>query len=378
MQPCRVLPISLILSAVLLVGLTAPPAFPQGGKGPQQVEFVTADRVELKGFFYPGSNGRNSPTVLLLHAIGEDCKKAEWVNLAKALHAKGYAVLRFDFRGHGDSTTVKPGTPNPNLALAERGFWDEKENAYGIKVYKVGGQRPTTIDYKTFYPTYYRILANDLVAAKALLDERNDQNECNSGNLILIGAKEGATIGAIWMNGEWQRYKVLAASPTFAKVDTKNPEGQNLAGAVWLSISGTLGSQQVSVPATLYKAGAENKVPMTFFYAPGDKKSMNIAKECEKRLRPKKDDNPLTAAVEVSKGEKFGGSELLSKTLGTESAILRYLDNVMKERRGSWKNRNDQKDAYAWQWQLSTGRVMQQPAKARGNLIFYNFAAFVR
>jgi hypothetical protein len=49
----------------------------------------------------------------------------------------------------------------------------------------------------------------------------------------------------------------------------------------------------------------------------------------------------------------------------------------MKERRGSWKSRNDKMDAYAWQWQLG-GRSVQQPAKVRGNLMFNSFAAFTR
>ncbi|MCI0459859.1 MAG: alpha/beta hydrolase [Gemmataceae bacterium] len=382
MRPCRVLPVSLALSAAVLVGL-APPAFPQpDGKGPQPVEFVSADRVELKGHFYPGSKGRNSPTVMLLHALGEDCKKAEWISLAKALNKAGYAVLRFDFRGHGDSTTVQPGKPHPNPAVAERGFWDEKDNAYNIKGYKTtGGTRPTTIDHKYFTPAYYRVLANDLVAAKAFLDERNDQNECNSGHLIVLGAKEGATIGAIWLNGEFHRFKVVKPlSATLAKLDVQNPEGNNVAAAVWLSItsgfSSKQGTQQVNVASTLYKAGAENKVPMTFFYAKGDEKALKTAKDCEKRLRLNKTDYTMTAAVEVKGGEKFSGSALLSKTLGTEAAIVRYLDNVMKERRGSWKSRNAMTDAYAWQWQLS-GRVVQQPAKARGNLMFNSFAAFM-
>ena len=107
-------------------------------------------------------------TVLLLHGYGEDCKSAGWISLAKALNEKGYAVLRFDFRGHGDSKAVEPGMPNANPMLAVPGFWDQAENRTGIRGVK---GRPTEIDAKHFTPGYHRILANDIAAAKAFLDK---------------------------------------------------------------------------------------------------------------------------------------------------------------------------------------------------------------
>src|SRR5947209_5614593 len=92
------------------------------------VDITTVDRVELKGAFYPSAQGKAAPTVLLLHEFGKDSKSTEWLKLAEALQQKGYAVLRFDFRGHGDSTGIQPG-----VAGMVPGFWDKKENQQGNK-----------------------------------------------------------------------------------------------------------------------------------------------------------------------------------------------------------------------------------------------------
>src|SRR5262249_36781497 len=123
-------PLALCLLAGSLLALTPRTARAQGpGAAPEAVTLLTADQVELQAHYYPSNKGKTAPVVLLLHALDEDSKKAEWTSLAKALQAKGYAVLRFDFRGHGDSTNIKqPGKPDRIPALSVHGFWDEKPN----------------------------------------------------------------------------------------------------------------------------------------------------------------------------------------------------------------------------------------------------------
>ncbi len=379
MRMSRLLLPALGLPAMLLLGPATPSARSQAGGAAQPVEILTADRVELKGHFYPGKGGRNAPTVLLLHAIGEDSRSAEWVGLAQALNAAGYAVLRFDFRGHGASTTVQPGVPNINPAAARRGFWDERENQAYVRG---AAKRPTTISDKQFDQKYYlRILANDVAAAKAFLDERNDAGECNSGNLFLVGAKEGATIGAIWLNGEWNRFKVIFP-PQFpgglAKLDLQDAEGASVTAAVWLSMTSSLGGTAVSPSAILYKAAATNKVPMAFFYGEADAKAKQTAVATGKAFKLKKSENPFTFAVAVPRSEKLAGSKLLAKSLGTGQNIIAYFDGVQKGKTFSSKSRNAMTDSWAWQWQQAgTVRVMQQPAKVRGELRFFGFAPFL-
>lgn len=64
-----------------------------------EVEFVSADGMALSGWWMPGNEGM--PPILLCH--DRHSNKRSMVNLAIALRAEGFAVLMFDFRGHGDS-----------------------------------------------------------------------------------------------------------------------------------------------------------------------------------------------------------------------------------------------------------------------------------
>jgi pimeloyl-ACP methyl ester carboxylesterase len=380
MRLARQFPLALCLLAGSLLALTPRTARAQAaGAAPEAVTILTVDHVELQGHFYPSNKGKTAPTVMLLHALDEDCKKAEWISLAKALQAKGYAVLRFDFRGYGDSTTIKqPGKLDPVLPV--KGFWDEVPNKTLIRnPGLLKGERKTTLDAKDFMPGYLPTLANDIAAAKAFLDERNDNGECNSANLILIGAKEGATLGALWLNSEFQRYRLL---PPRGTPDLGNPEGGAVSACVWLSASSTLGKAvNVSVPYMLLKAGADNKVPMVFFYGPEDKKAAATASACEKILKRTPKDYPLTMKAAVPKAEKLAGSELLLKSLKTEPTILDYLQKALDTKTPPWKTRVQPMDIYVWVYQANgAGPVRQglaRPARAT-SVVFNTYRAFLR
>ena len=86
-------------------------------------------------------------------ASGDISNSKDWTNLASKLNAKGYAVLMFDFRGYGDSTTVQPGTATPkDLTGQTRGFWHETLNQRGIKGVNLAKQLPTEIKQESFCP----------------------------------------------------------------------------------------------------------------------------------------------------------------------------------------------------------------------------------
>src|SRR5262249_36398942 len=82
----------------------------------EKVAFQSADGVTLVGSWYAGAKGQDSPCALLLHDARESRRAAGWEALARSLQEKGFAVLTFDFRGHGDSTAVT------------RDFWDDATN----------------------------------------------------------------------------------------------------------------------------------------------------------------------------------------------------------------------------------------------------------
>src|SRR5947209_2474990 len=90
-----------------MAGLTLALLPPAGrAQKSEEVQFDTADKVELHGTFYAPAKPR-APCVILLHKIGGNRDEHGWDQLAQVLQ-KEYAVLRFDFRGHGDSTNVAP------------------------------------------------------------------------------------------------------------------------------------------------------------------------------------------------------------------------------------------------------------------------------
>ncbi|HYT90834.1 MAG TPA: hypothetical protein VEL76_19145, partial [Gemmataceae bacterium] len=172
------------------------PARPVG----REVRIPTVDGVDLRGTFYAGQRGQKSPCVMFLHAFGEDGARPGWVPLIAELQQAGFAVLRFDFRGHGDSTRV-------NAA-----FWKQSANVSGIRGGKAG---KVQIVAKDFASNYRCVLANDIAAARAFLDERSFMGECDSTNMILIGEKDAATLGALWLNSECYRYRVTSKTIKF-------------------------------------------------------------------------------------------------------------------------------------------------------------------
>jgi hypothetical protein len=343
---------------------------------PRQVDIRTVDRVDLKGKYYPGDKNSGAPCVIMLHAIGDSSNNKEWINLAKKLNERGFAVLTFDFRGHGDSTTVHPGAPNPNPKLAVAGFWDE---AFNRQYIKGAAKRPTEIKFEQFTPNYYTALINDIAAAKAFLDEQPD---CNSHNLVLIGANDGATLGAIWLNSEFHRYRYVPPGPgQIQMIDRQNPEGLEVKAAVWLSMTPNLGSTKGSVNLLqiLELAARGFKVPMLFVYGEGDSKGADVAKKIHDKLVPSKlkKEFPFTEAMKITGAEQMSGKNLLLESLGTTDKIMKYLEDVPDSKSASKKRNAD--EITVWEWIDAAGQ-RQAVAKKKGaeRLDFSPYTNFLR
>ncbi|HEX4195159.1 MAG TPA: alpha/beta fold hydrolase, partial [Stellaceae bacterium] len=68
----------------------------------QTVSFIS-DGLALKGFLHTPDGAGKRPGLVLCHGFGGSCRGAGHPELAKALAQAGYVVLRFDFRGCGQS-----------------------------------------------------------------------------------------------------------------------------------------------------------------------------------------------------------------------------------------------------------------------------------
>src|SRR5262249_12417464 len=192
------------------------------GSGTETVKFDTFDGVELVGTFYPGGKGQKSPAAIIIHAVGENRVKDGWDDLAKELQKKGISVLTFDLRGHGDSTSVG------------QYFYDREPSNRTLKSFQAGKakDRISVKDFKNI--DHYGIMLYDVVAAKRFLDRKNDSGECNSGNVLVIGAESGATLGAMYL--AWAANQRKARFGNFnVAVPSDQKEIDDIAGAVWLS-----------------------------------------------------------------------------------------------------------------------------------------------
>lgn len=316
--------------SLLLLAFLAAPADAQ----PEKIKFDTVDGVQIRGNFFAGK--RNAPVVMILHDYENQSSTKEWTNLAESLQKAGYSVLAFDFRGHGLSTEISDAPT----------FWNYKPNAYGMKNAKAVQARGT-LEFKDFKPEYRNSLVNDIAAAKAYLDRRNDTGACNSAATILIGAEDGATLGAIWLNSETHRFK-LVPNMFGMPVAYKDPEAKDVTACLWLTISPKLGSHTFSIEKTLYRSGRLQEIPMLFLYGGDDKPAMTRAKGLEKYLK----DAKLKAGSKFTKsigvpGTTLAGSALL-KASGADKAIIEWLDEVVLARAPEWLEKNFLKNQYIW------------------------------
>jgi pimeloyl-ACP methyl ester carboxylesterase len=306
----------------------------------EKVRFETADHVELKGTFYPSERGKKAPSVILLHKTGGNSQEEGWDSLAVELQKKGFAVLAFDFRGHGNSTTIK----NPIR------FWGDPTNRQMVRGFVPSArQLKDTINYKDFInPAYYMTLVNDIAAAKLFLDVRkNDDGACDSAATILLGAEDGATLGALWMTSEFYRYRVIPSGlPNVQSKVDPTPEGKDLVCAVWLSMTSSIHRTPVPAHEWVKFVGRQKKVPMAFFYGDKDSRAETFAKNAIRDIKP--DKNAYTSERAV-KGTNLAGSKLLNSSLEAQTDIVKYLDGFIEDRGiADWDKKDARKNSYVW------------------------------
>jgi hypothetical protein len=321
--------------------------FAQGASEPERVKIPTVDGVELRGFFYKSPKA-NAPTVLVLHSLGKGMHSmvTGWKDLAQRLQPN-YSVMLFDFRGHGESKVVDPTI-----------FWKYQHNILAGKA----SFNKDTIDYVNFDKTgaYLPTLINDIAAVKGYLDRRSDQGECNTSSFILIGAENGATLGSIWLNSEWSRFRVTPALQL-----ENRPEGKDTIAAIWLSISHLLGKRKIALSAVLDEAARKGATPMVFMYGDADVDGRATAKRLEKDIKGTGAKAPhnlkYTGATSLGKTNLAGVNLLSTKTLKVDAAILKYLDNVVIDKGNERGDHDYRKSQYVWRQGLLGNPVLAKP-----------------
>ena len=134
----------------------------------------TKDGVTLVCDYYPGTNGKETVPIVMVHGWGG--VRGEFKNLALAMQSKfGHAVIVPDLRGHGDSVR----------RTTERG--DEKTI------------NPKRMNRRQLAGMY----EYDLAAVRNYLVDRNDDGELNIRWLTLVGADMGAIVAMNWAVRDW-------------------------------------------------------------------------------------------------------------------------------------------------------------------------------
>jgi pimeloyl-ACP methyl ester carboxylesterase len=285
--------------------------------------------------------------VLLLHKLHGDSHQDGWDNLAEALQEKGYAVLSFDFRGHGKSTTV------------DKHFWDFPWNRKLRSYTPLVARRKETISSKDFLQGYSPYLVNDIAAARLYLDEQNDLGQCNTSNLVVIGAEDGGTLGCLWMASEWYRHGATVIEnapglpPVIRSIDPESA-GKDQLCAVWLTLSPNLGGRSVepALKSWLALIGRGKKesqaVPMAFLHGARDDRGASHANAYRIALRSAKEGTDVQKIADT----KLTGSALLRSELKTQSWIIdQYLNFICKQKKkrlNDWTRRDLDRSAYVW------------------------------
>ena len=313
------------LAIAAALAVLADPTPARAADEPQRVTLTTGDGAKLVARYYPGNQGAKSPAVIVLDDLGGDARPVACDDIARQLAKDGCTVLCFDFRGTGRSLSV------------ESEFWDNVNNKQFVKGYKAD-EPPEAIRFADFKPGYLPTLVNDVAAARAYLERRNDARECNTGQTYVIGFGRGATLGQLWLASEWSRFRVSGAQN---KVSSK-PEGRDVAGCVWI---GPRFALDRAVPMfDLLKAAEAKKSTLTgLIYDADDADGARFAKRCQEAFNAQ-DKAPLVLTHAVSEGTKSTAARgEVAERIGKFVAGMRRNQELPL-----WDNRNFGDRRYAW------------------------------
>jgi hypothetical protein len=303
---------------VLILFLAPVSSFGQMEKS-EEITFFTADHVEVAGTYYEGGRGKLSPCVLFLHRFGGDRKQPGWSKLALSLQQKGYAVLSFDFRGHGQSTSVGPDYWSVPLHKSLKPVPNTPANTIRLEQFTRLVQLAT--------------LVNDIRAAKRVLDMKSRDGHCDSSNLFVVGAETGASLGILWIDAEWQRWRM--AKDNNGRPQKQGQEALDIAGALWLSVNAKWTGKHQAPMENWLGSPLRERTPMGFIYGADDSKGKERSVAAFEKLTnaAKESMHKFSASFGVPKTSLSGNELLIDERLSVCNSATSYFETIMESRR---------------------------------------------
>jgi len=293
---------------VVSMAKAAPPvASPQKAQQappePMLVPLQTRDGVLLKATFYPGTKGKKSVPVVILHEWKGN--RGDYKNLALYLQSKGHAVMVPDLRGHGDSTKMQRGQ-----------------------------ERPITLSsHKTKKKDLEMMVREDMEAVKRFLREQNNAEELNIEKLCIIGVEMGAVVAANWAYDDWSWPEL----PTYK-------QGQDVKALVLISPEITI--KGMSMSHAIDEAKLQGNLSVMLMVGAKDKKALDAAEKIENkvaRYHPEAADGDAKqkkTLYVIKLDTTLQGAKLVNQPeLKSDHIISRFIDLRLVEQSLPWSER---------------------------------------
>jgi alpha-beta hydrolase superfamily lysophospholipase len=337
-------------------------AAPQGS---QRKELRTDDGVLLTAYYWAAKEpSDDTPVVVLVHDRGRT--QRDWFPLASQLQSDGFAVVSFDFRGHGLSKEVVPDVykhPKDAVELERQKAARERSgqrlapprgnSAKRTESRRTGKPTASKIDQKEEFRTgkeFALFAARDLERIKQFLIVENNGKRLNLKRMSIVAAGAGATVAGYWAE-EYEHVErgtgltrqggdllaMVFVSPAFQHDGLKMTtnlvkSAPNLAVMVLSSAKGRDADESVRTARAF-------KIPV-----PVEGKSKSPAKEAEKAktAKPTAKASPTNPSTIHTVDSKLTGSELVSaEELKLDAKIRKFLiTNVVEKSNLEWEQRD--------------------------------------
>jgi len=296
--------LSPVVCSVLVVAVSLLTCFDslqaQPKKDPVETHTLTAkDGWPIKITYYKHEGNRDTPVVVLLHAMGGD-RRAWTAGYANQLWTKGFAVIAVDLRKHGES---------------------KLETSSGAAT-DVGDLKPD--DYK-------RMVAFDMEAVKDFIFKEHQDQNLNMRKMGIVAPEMSAVIALNFAMVDWQQVPYDDAPVA----SMRTPRGQDVRAIVLISPETSVRGLTTAAPVRKMRNGA---LPIAFLFCVGAEDTLDKGdtQQLYSQIRGR---GTSDRVLMESYPYNLRGMALFGKNLKIEPHIEVFLEKFLLELDDEWVDR---------------------------------------